>query len=202
MELVVTRISEIDAHAARSNDGTLQKNEQQNFDAYMKDCYRQLNISYPKFYKMDRLSKLCFIAAELLLKDHEYFEQYDREKICVILENHHSSIDADIRHFDSIKSKDDYFPSPAVFVYTLPNIMVGELCIRHHITGEGSCFLLQEDEKHFMKNYIASLFLNEGYQCCITGKVDYIDGKYEAKLYLIEKRDLVEKHILKFDSIF
>ena len=202
MELVVTRISEIDAHGAKSNLDYMVENDRESFDVFTKNCYKRLNISYPKFYKMDRLSKLCFIGTEILLHDHKRFEQYDREKICVILENYHSSIDTDIKHFESIKSREEYFPSPAIFVYTLPNIMLGEICIRHHIQGESSCFLPQEGEKDFIKNYISALFLNENYDCCIAGKVDYFEEVYESKLYLIEKRDLVEKHILKFDSIF
>lgn len=202
MELVISRTSRIYPAGAWENEVFLLQNMSQQFDEFMKTCYKHLETSYPKYYKMDRLSKLCFIGTEILLRDYSRFFHYDRDKIAVILENQHSSIDADEKHLETIRDKSNYFPSPAMFVYTLPNIMIGEICIRHKIIGEGSCFLFADDGKHFMKEYILSLFRNENYQCCIAGSVDYLDEKYEANLYLIEKRELVEQHILKFDSIF
>ena len=202
MELVITRTSKIDQSGISNNEGCLLQNKYQTFDEFIKACYKRLEISYPKYYKMDRLSKLCFIGTEVLLKDYIKFRHYERDKIAVVLENYHSSIDTDLNHIETISDINNYFPSPAVFVYTLPNIMIGEICIRHQITGEGSCFLFPGEAKHFLKDYIISLFKNENYHCCIAGKVDYAYEKYESTLYLIEKRELVEKHILKFDSIF
>ena len=38
--------------------------------------------------------------------------------------------------------KENYYPSPALFVYTLPNIVTGELAIRHQIYGETACYVL------------------------------------------------------------
>ena len=39
------------------------------FNSFIKDLYRDLQIGYPKFFKMDRLSKLAFVSSELLLKN-------------------------------------------------------------------------------------------------------------------------------------
>jgi 3-oxoacyl-[acyl-carrier-protein] synthase-1 len=41
----------------------------------------------------------------------------------------------------------NYYPSPALFVYTLPNIVTGEIAIRHHIQGETSFYVLDNPEQ-------------------------------------------------------
>jgi len=71
-------------------------------------------MEYPKFFKMDLLSKLAFIGAELLLAS-TISEQpiYD---IALYLSNATSSLDTDIKHSTSIADTEAYYPSPAVFV--------------------------------------------------------------------------------------
>ena len=85
-----------------------------------------------KFYKMDDLCKLGYVAAEYLLKDktfaHWKWECY--------LPTPTSSLHTDIRHQQLIDQDGDRAASPAVFVYTLPNVVSGEICIRHKIQGE------------------------------------------------------------------
>ena len=39
------------------------------FSDFTKDLYNQFKIDYPKFFKMDNLSKLAFLTSEILLKD-------------------------------------------------------------------------------------------------------------------------------------
>ena len=99
--------------------------------------YRRFVGDYPKFFKMDTLCRLGFIAAELLLKN----EQVD----AVILANRSASIKNDTDYLATI-SEGNYYPSPALFVYTLPNIVTGEIAIRHHIQGETSFYILDKPE--------------------------------------------------------
>lgn len=99
--------------------------------------YRQYVKDYPKFFKMDTLSRLGFIAAELLLQD----QQVDT----VILANRSASIKNDSDYLETITG-DNYYPSPALFVYTLPNIVTGEIAIRHRIQGETSFYILDKPE--------------------------------------------------------
>ncbi|MDW7693445.1 hypothetical protein R9C00_01725 [Flammeovirgaceae bacterium SG7u.111] len=185
MKLITTSKSSITAEGAFHQDKMVVANEFETFGKYMKACYQQLELAYPKFFKMDGLCKLCFIGTEFLLKQHS-LSTYAPEKIAIILQNQHSSLVSDTKHFNSIKDKENYFPSPSVFVYTLPNIMIGELCIRHGITGEGTCFL-PSDDPEFIDKYIQALFEDEGYQACITGKVDYTEKDYHAELQLVER---------------
>jgi hypothetical protein len=94
---------------------------------FLKSAYRRLNIQYPKFFKMDSLSKLAFLSAEILLKDSDITTSYPSEMTGIILFNASSSLETDEKHQESIGDRGNYFPSPSVFVYTLANIMTGEI---------------------------------------------------------------------------
>ena len=102
------------------------------------ELYRQYVKDYPKFFKMDTLSRLGFIAAELLLRE----QSVD----AVILANRSASIKNDTDYLATITGE-NYYPSPALFVYTLPNIVTGEIAIRHHIQGETSFYILEKPEQ-------------------------------------------------------
>ena len=107
-------------------------------DKMLVELYRRFVGDYPKFFKMDTLCRLGFIAAELLLKN----EQVD----AVILANRSASIKNDTDYLATI-SEGNYYPSPALFVYTLPNIVTGEIAICHHIQGETAFYILEKDEQ-------------------------------------------------------
>ena len=101
------------------------------------ELYRRYAGDYPKFFKMDTLSRLGFVAAEILLKE----QNVD----AVILANRSASIKNDTDYMATI-SGGNYYPSPALFVYTLPNIVTGEIAIRHHIQGETDFYILNKPE--------------------------------------------------------
>lgn len=107
------------------------------------ELYRRYAGDYPKFFKMDTLSRLGFIAAEILLKEPRAKSQ---EPTAIILANHSASIKNDTDYLATI-SDGNYYPSPALFVYTLPNIVTGEIAIRHHIQGETSFYILDAPEQ-------------------------------------------------------
>lgn len=102
------------------------------------ELYRRYVKDYPKFFKMDTLSRLGFIAAEMVLQDQQVE--------AVILASRSASIKNDTDYLATITGE-NYYPSPALFVYTLPNIVTGEIAIRHHIQGETSCYILEKPEQ-------------------------------------------------------
>src|SRR5580658_6447523 len=65
-------------------------------------CYQHFGFQYPKFYKMDQLSKLGWLAAELLLSDGFDATVYRPEDIAVVLSNANSSLDTDYRYFTTV----------------------------------------------------------------------------------------------------
>ncbi|MBX2968006.1 MAG: hypothetical protein KF803_01430 [Cyclobacteriaceae bacterium] len=158
------------------NDGS------SSFDDFLINAYEFLKADYPKFYKMDNLSKLGFLAAEALVHDRN-LKQYSPETVAVVLSNSAASLDTDLRFLQSTKN----VASPALFVYTLPNIVVGEICIRHKITGENTFFVTPSFDPEFLCFYAKSLFERNHVQACIAGWVDVLDEHHDVFLYLIEK---------------
>jgi hypothetical protein len=163
------------------------------------DIYRHFGINYPKFHKMDMLSRLGFVTADILIREKHTTERYEGSETGIILMNSSSSLDTDRNHQRSISDRTEYFPSPAVFVYTLPNVVIGEICIRHRITGEGNFFVMEQFNPLFMVNYISQLFDNKIIETCISGWVEHDGDNYESLLFLIEKRDRTEGGIVNFE---
>lgn len=161
--------------------------------------YKHSGISYPKFHKMDNLCKLGFLTSEFLLRDKNLTGRYAPAETGVILMNSSSSLDTDRNHQKSIMSRDDYFPSPSVFVYTLPNVVIGEICIRHKINGEGNFFVTEKFNPHFVFDYVSQLFNDNLVECCITGWVEINGNNYGSVLYLIEKTGKTESGIANFE---
>ena len=127
------------------------KSEANGFGDFSKKAYQHFEMSYPKFFKMDNLSKLAFIGAELLLKNEAVADV--ENKTALVFANNSSSLDTDVKYQNSIADDDNYFPSPAVFVYTLPNICLGEISIRHQLKSENSFYIFDGFNPEFMERY-------------------------------------------------
>lgn len=161
------------------------------FGRFAKASYQHLGIKYPKFHKMDNLSKLGFLAAESLFQQIEDFETLNKAKTGIFLSNAYSCLDTDERYYDSIAG----FPSPGLFVYTLPNILIGEICIRHKITGEHAFFLSEQFDFSFVCQYVSDLFQRGQLEGAIVGWVEYYDVNCHAFLMWLEPKVEAEKHM-------
>ena len=151
------------------------------------EIYKQQIGNYPKFYKMDKLSQLGFIASELLLKQESPRKEQCADR-AVVLFNHSSSVWVDREYAKSIAVGDDYFPSPSLFVYTLPNIVCGEIAVRNGYHAETSFYILPHKDENMMHQVLASTFLDETIQSILTGWIDYEDDQhFEAELKLIKR---------------
>ena len=151
------------------------------------EIYKQQIGNYPKFYKMDKLSQLGFIASELLLKQESPRKEQCTDR-AVVLFNHSSSVWVDREYAKSIAVGDDYFPSPSLFVYTLPNIVCGEIAVRNGYHAETSFYILPHKDEDMMHQVLASTFLDETIQSILTGWIDYEDEQhFEAELKLIKR---------------
>src|ERR1700722_15801267 len=89
---------------------------------FLPALYAHFNWQYPKFFKMDNLSKLGWAAPELLLEGWGA-AAFPSEAVAVVLSNANSSLDTDYKYTETTRD----IPSPSVFVYTLPNIVIGEI---------------------------------------------------------------------------
>lgn len=152
-------------------------------DTSLTEIYKQHIGNYPKFYKMDGLCKLGFVASELLLKQVALRSSIESPSLSVILFNHSSSIHADKKYESTISNSEEFFPSPSLFVYTLPNIVTGETAIRNHFQGETSFYILPQKDDEMMELIIKASFADCGTDYIIGGWVDYEnDEHYEAEL--------------------
>ena len=154
------------------------------FAKFIKSAYKHFELAYPKFHKMDRLCKLAFVTANLLLNNQ--LEGYASEDIGIVMSNSNSTLHTDSKHSKSIIDKDNYFPSPAVFVYTLPNILVGEISIKYKIKGESVFFVSNEFNKDMMIEYSEDMIACGDAKICMTGCVYYTEADYHSIIYLIK----------------
>jgi hypothetical protein len=177
-------------------DGKVVLKEQgDDFNRFSRSLYKTLELQYPKFFKMDHLCKLAFLASELIWTANDPGRTTNGSRVAVVLCNRASSLDTD-RNFYSSISSGDYFPSPAVFVYTLPNIMIGEICIRKNITGENAFFIFDRFDPAFLFEYVSELIGQGRADACLCGWCDYDEGKYDAFFALAGRSEHPNKNEL------
>lgn len=159
-------------------------NGKQISDANINGLYREFIGDYPKFFKMDSLCKLGFVGSDILLKD---IPIEDRENGAVILFNRNGSLVTD-RNYQRTLADDNYFPSPAIFVYTLANIVTGEIAIRNKMLGESSFYILPNPDEDKMMSIVANTFRTSTPSFILTGWVDYDEeNKYLCKMKIVTK---------------
>ncbi len=151
----------------------------------LSEIYRKYVGDYPKYHKMDALSRLAFLATELLLSRGDVPQDAGR---ATILFNRTSSVVADRCHLGSIAKPGEFYPSPSVFLGTLPNIATGEIAIRHGYTGETSLYITDFRDEALMKKVVSSSFSLGGFRSLICGFVDCDRGdSFEADLKILVK---------------
>jgi 3-oxoacyl-(acyl-carrier-protein) synthase len=93
----------------------------------------------PRFGRLDLASQLALLAVESLgIK----FDSQPRDRIGICLAARAGSLATD---FDFWRGRDLVGgPSPTLFAYTLPSAAIGEIAIRHRLTGPNLC-LVGED---------------------------------------------------------
>ena len=175
--------------------------------ALLTELYRAHIGDYPKFFKMDTLSKLGFVASELLLQAEGELRFEPREDRAVVLFNRSASLQADTNFQATIQDPENFFPSPAAFVYTLANIVTGEIAIRNKYYGETSFIVLECQQPQVMAQQALAAFLDPMTESLISGWLDCEDeNHFEAAIFLLKKgqydnAETLSKEITKFFNI-
>ena len=167
-------------------NGAVLPYEERGLDLLLAIYRREIN-DWPKFYKMDTLSKLGFLASELLLKEEKnrFVPRQDRAGV---LFNRSGSLCDDIHYQGTIKEGEAYFPSPSIFVYTLPNIVTGEIAIRNKYYGETSFYVLEKLDMDAIERTMQGTFSDKSTNSAIGGWVECSgDNSFEAKMFLAFK---------------
>ena len=164
-------------------------------DALLTELYRERLVPYPKFFKMDALCKLGHVGAEMMLvclsgsgKENPR-EIVPCSDVAVVLFNRSSSFNADSHFEETIRDRENFFPSPAVFVYTLPNIVTGEIAIRNKYFGETSFYVLKEKDLDVVAEHVEYAFEESETNYVLWGWVDYMnEDDFEALMFVSDRR--------------
>lgn len=191
-QLYISTFCKIRENAVFVNKISVFQSDAIDFSDFSKKAYKNLNDRYPKFFKMDNLCKLSYLSAEFLLKTVGNFD----ENMAIVLSNTASSLDTDRNHQNSISDTENYFPSPAVFVYTLPNIAIGEISIKHQLKSENAFFVSEKYDAKLLFEYTHILIANNKTNSVLCGWVNYDQNEYESLLFLVSEN----KSDLKFST--
>lgn len=153
-----------------------------NAAGFLDELYQHQQLAYPKFHKMDHLSKLGVLATDILLKDNPDQQKYSDDETGIVLSNTHGSLDVDLKYERTMKAG----ASPALFVYTLPNVVIGEIAIRHKFKGENAFFVFKSFNGNFIAEYVNGLFDSKLIKRGICGWMDFLGEDYRAMLMLVE----------------
>ena len=155
--------------------------------------YKQWANDYPKFYKMDGLSRLAFAVGELMVKGTDSLPTLALEdNTAIVFVGKSGSLASDVKYQDTISNPDNFFPSPAHFVYTLPNIATGELAIRHEVHGETAFFIASQQDEAQISTLLHTAAMDKEATHVLGGWLEYEDDNHfaaHAQLYKVV-RDL------------
>lgn len=156
--------------------------------ALVAELYKEQVGDYPKFYKMDPLSKAGFVASELLLKAEKADRTEWGESRAVVLFNATSSLADDKKYQETIDNPEDFYPSPSFFVYTLPNVLTGEIAIRNRYYGESNFMVLDKADADTMAAAIAYAFQDEATESVLTGWADCEgENNFDVRLFIADR---------------
>ena len=170
------------------NDELIYSSKEHLIESFLKELYYKFEIKYPKFFKMDNLCKIGIIGTELIhRKSKSILNQ--KNKIGIILQNRSSSLDSDLKHQEGIDNND---VSPAVFVYTLPNIVIGEISIKQNWQSEGVFFIDNQIDCELLSQYSNILLKEKRTVINLVGWIDVLKNKSSLKLCLIDRQITTE----------
>lgn len=89
-----------------------------------------------RFGRMDLSSQLSLLAVEPFMP---HFDSFARNRIAIVLAARAGSLPTDVTYWDGRDAVGGL--SPTLFTYTLPSAAIGEIAIRHRLTGPNLCFV-------------------------------------------------------------
>ncbi|MBS1781530.1 MAG: hypothetical protein JSS78_00520 [Bacteroidetes bacterium] len=145
--------------------------------------FRSQAFNYAKFFKMDQLCKWAWLGTELLLNriESSIKQSYNKSQIAVVFVTAEGCMEVDKRYRQSMHT----IPSPALFVYTLNNIMLGEVCIRHGFKGEQACLSSKDFDADELFFWAADLLTHRGMDACLLGWINMSNHQPDLCLFWV-----------------
>ena len=185
---------ELVSYSRITNDKVIVNGKEENItrtdSSWLTDIYHSKAISYPKFFKMDNLAKAGFLGTELMLQPLDFDRDTRKENIAVVCCNSSSSLDDDTAYQKTIQDSENYYPSPAVFVYTLANIVTGEISIRNKVMGESSFYIMKSFDAKAITAILSGIFSDESIDYCILGWTEYYKNNCDVLCIYIKRSTL------------
>ena len=108
--------------------------------ALITEIFKKYIADTSRFFKMDLYSRLAYVGTTLLAKD--LLDGSEPEDRALFIFTQNGSVLADRKHLSTFSDPEAFFPSPAVFINTLPNVVLGEIAVRNVIKGETTLVML------------------------------------------------------------
>lgn len=161
----------------KSNTIRIRSNSTDELEFLLNNMYKKTLISYPKFYKMNPLCKLSWLnVVELFNDDRGIVNWKNNDRLGTVFFNKSSSLVSDIAHMKAYRLGKNNSVSPSIFVYTLPNIVNGELAIYFGWNGYSN-FLIADNNSLEEILYQVKLGFQAGYyDACLAGVIEISDG--------------------------
>jgi len=196
----ITAYCKIEKNQISLNGETVFHSEEVSFQDFSKKAYQQFEFNYPKFFKMDNLSKLAFLASEIILKGN--LESETENNVALLFANKSSSLDTDVKYQKSISDKNEYFPSPAVFVYTLANICMGEISIKNQFKSENCFFIFDAFNSQFMADYGNLLMKTGKAEKVLCAWTELYQEEYQVFMCLVSKEGNLENTAENLEKLY
>ncbi len=174
-----------DSYSVNGKDFSLTQEE--NLSALLLQLYKSLGIDYAKFHKMDLLAKTAFLGSELIIKNTHHLDNTKDDEVALCFANRESSAYSDANFIKSYA--EDGNPSPSHFVYTLPNILLGEIAIKNKWYGENLFLIFPKfDAQEFTEQ--ANVLLATSSKSCLCGWINVTGKELDAFFFLVENNEV------------
>lgn len=100
---------------------------------------------FPEFRRLDPLSRFCCLAAEAA-RPGDHLDEAQRRDTAIVLASTLGCLHADVRFAAGLEREAEIEPS--VFPYTLPSTCLGDVAIRHRLTGPTLCLAAGDRDEH------------------------------------------------------
>lgn len=153
--------------------------------ALVTEIFKKYLADGSRFFKMDLYSRLAYVGTTLLAKDA--LEDAGSEDRALVIFTQNGSVLADRKHLSTFSHPDEFFPSPAVFINTLPNVVLGEIAVKNSIKGETTLVLLPDRDETAMQRIIEATVAATRPSVLICGWVDCdADDSFIADLKMLK----------------
>jgi 3-oxoacyl-(acyl-carrier-protein) synthase len=131
-----------------------------------------------RFGRMDLASQLSLLAVEPFAP---HFDSIARDRIAIVLAARAGSLPTDVAYWSARNEPGGL--SPTLFTYTLPSAAIGEIAIRHRLTGPNLCFV---GDGHEVLTEAAGLMQSHEADACVAIFTHVVSPALTQKISLPE----------------